>query len=309
MSGGAARIRPVEEVPYSINQFMTPHNSTAEDARQYAASGAIGISLMETKLGPPSEDGRVREQLAGAGLRVAYCLPSVWPMLPGPLDTAGTPQEVPARAEAICASVERFAVFEPLGVIVGGGRSGDPDHPAGPLDEIPGALATIADVAAAHGTRLGFEMLGASRGAPYHSFEEMIGLLDEVGRDNLGILFDVIHSWNEPGLHQDIARHVDRIDFVQVGDVRDPERTWADRLLPGEGRGVAAPILASLLAAGYDGWFELEVFSDDGTFGVKLENSLWAIPHGELLRRGREAFERVYAEAAALAEADGAPAR
>jgi sugar phosphate isomerase/epimerase len=231
-------------------------------------------------------------------------------MLPGPLDTPETPREVGARVEAICASVERFAAFEPLGVIVGGGRSGDPDNPAGPLDEIPGALATVADVAAAHGMRVGFEMLGASRGAPYHSFADLVALLDQVGRDNLGILFDVVHSWSEPGLHEDIVRHVDRIDFVQVGDVRDPERTWADRLLPGEGRGVAVPILTSLLTAGYDGWFELEVFSDDGTFGVELEDSLWAIPHEELLRRGREAFERAYeeaAEGAAALTAGGGP--
>lgn len=308
MSGRLRPIRPVEEVPYSINQFMTPHNSTAEDARQYAASGATGISLMEAKLGPASEDGRVRELLDAEGLRTAYFMPAVWPMLPGPLDAPGAPREVAARAEAICASVERFAAFEPLGVIVGGGRSGDPANPAGPLDEIPGAIATVADVAAAHGMRVGFEMLGASRGAPYHSFVEMADLLDEVGRDNVGILLDVIHSWSEPGLDDDIARHIDRIDFVQVCDVRDPERTWADRLLPGEGRGVAVPILASLLAAGYDGWFELEVFSDDGTYGVELEDSLWAVPHEELLRRGRQAFERVYTEAAALAAADGASA-
>jgi sugar phosphate isomerase/epimerase len=295
------QMRPVAEVPYAINQWMTPHNSVAEDAVQYAATGATGIGLWEDKLGDRSEDARTAELLAENGLRATYVAPHVWPILPGPLDAPDVPTEVGGRVEAICETVERIAAFKPLGVIVGGGRSGDPANPAGPVDRIPEALATIADAAAAHGMRVGFELLGARRGAPLHTFGELIEVIDAAGRDNVGILFDFIHSWPEPGLHDDIRRHVDRIDYVQVNDARDPERTWCDRMLPGDGIGVAVPILTTLMEAGYDGWYELEVFSDDGTFGTELEDSLWAIPHEELLRRGREAFERVYGEAAAAA--------
>jgi sugar phosphate isomerase/epimerase len=288
-------IRPVREVPYAINQWMTPHNTMAEDAVQYAATGATGIGLWENKI---TDDGETRELLEAHGLRATYCTPHVWPLLSGPLDTPDVSTELEARVEAICASVERFAAFGAIGVIVAPGRSGDADNPAGPVDKIPDALAKIADVAAEHGMRVGFELLGARRGAPLHTFVEIIETIDAAGRDNVGILFDVIHSWPEPGLHDDIRRHVDRIDYVQVNDAREPERTWCDRMLPGEGVEAAVPILAALMEGGYDGWYELEVFSDDGTFGTVLEDSLWAIPHEELLRRGREAFERVYAEAA-----------
>ena len=280
---------------YAVNQWMTPHNDVFEDARQYAATGATGIGLWEAKLG--DDDAAVREALERHGLQATYCSPRVWPILPGPLDAPDAPREVPARVEAICASVERFSAFGALGVIVGGGRSGDPEHPAGPVEPIADALAEIADVASAHGMRVGFELLGRRRGAPLHRFDDLIAVIDAVGRRNVGVLFDVIHSWDEPNLHADLRRYIDRIDYVQVNDVRDPERSWCDRLLPGDGRGVAAPILATLLDAGYDGWFELEVFSDDGTFGNAYADSLWALPHEELLRRGRDAFDRVYAQA------------
>jgi sugar phosphate isomerase/epimerase len=293
---GGAVSAPVT-VPYAVNQWMTPHNSVFQDAEQYAACGATGIGLWEAKLGPRSEDGAVLEALEANGLRATYCSPRVWPILPGPLDDASAPSDVQARVDAICASIERFAAFRPIGVIVGGGRSGDPERPAGPVEPIEGALAQIADVAAKFEMRVGFELLGKRRGAPLHRFEDVVDLIDAVGRANVGILFDVIHSWCEPDLHRDLRRYVDRIDYVQVNDVRDPERSWCDRLLPGEGRGVAPDILATLLDSGYAGWYELEVFSDDGTFGNAFEDSLWAIPHEELLARGRLAFERVYAQA------------
>jgi sugar phosphate isomerase/epimerase len=285
---------------FSINQWMTPHNSIWDDIEQYAAAGAQGIGLWEPKLTDPAEDERVAERIHEAGLQATYCSSTVWPILPGPLDTPGTPTDVPARVDAICRSVERFAAFEPLGIIVGGGRSGDPLHPAGPVEDVVSGLGVIADVAAEHNMRVAFELLGARRGAPLHTFGDLVAVLDSVGRPNVGILFDVIHSWCEPGLHDDIRRYIDRIDFVQLNDVRVPERSWCDRLLPGDGLDQATPITATLLSAGYDGWWELEVFSDDGTFGNAFPDSLWAVPHPELLRRGLDAARQVYERALGL---------
>jgi sugar phosphate isomerase/epimerase len=49
-------------------------------------------------------------------------------------------------------------------------------------------------------------------------------------------------------------------------------------------------VLGALEAAGCDGLYELEVFSDDGTFGDDFEDSLWKLPAAELARRGRTSF-------------------
>ena len=91
----------------------------------------------------------------------------------------------------------------------------------------------------------------------------------------------------------------------QVCDVRDPERSSFDRELPGRGRATAPGIMASLLTAGYRGWWELEIFSDDGTFGTALPGSYWAMPPTGFLTQARAAFDSSYALATARAGVAG----
>jgi sugar phosphate isomerase/epimerase len=88
-----------------------------------------------------------------------------------------------------------------------------------------------------------------------------------------------------------------RIIGVQVTDVQVHERSHRDRALPGQGRGVAPELLATLLETGYDGWFELEVFSDDGTFGNAFPDSLWLLDPCEYLRQAEDAYADTYDKA------------
>jgi len=83
---------------------------------------------------------------------------------------------------------------------------------------------------------------------------------------------------------------------VHVNDHRDPTRSWVDRALPGEGDGGVAAILGALERAGWRGYYDLEIFSDDGTFGSAFPDSLWALDPLELARRGRESFARCWEE-------------
>jgi sugar phosphate isomerase/epimerase len=80
-----------------------------------------------------------------------------------------------------------------------------------------------------------------------------------------------------------------------VNDFREPTRSWCDRVLPGDGVADLPAILGALDAAGWDGFYDLEIFSDDGTFGNAFADSLWQMPAPELARRGREALERAWA--------------
>jgi N-acetylglucosamine-6-phosphate deacetylase len=54
------------------------------------------------------------------------------------------------------------------------------------------------------------------------------------------------------------------------------------------------PVLALLDDAGWDGLYDVEIFSDDGTFGAAYDDSLWAVPPNELLPRVRAAFDHVW---------------
>ena len=54
---------------------------------------------------------------------------------------------------------------------------------------------------------------------------------------------------------------------MHVCDRREPTRGWADRALPGDGGADVPSILRALDDAGWDGLYDIEIFSDDGTFG------------------------------------------
>jgi hypothetical protein len=51
------------------------------------------------------------------------------------------------------------------------------------------------------------------------------------------------------------------------------------------------PAVLALEAAGHEGWYDVEVMSDDATFGNAFPDSLWKLPVDELARRAVESLE------------------
>jgi len=47
---------------------------------------------------------------------------------------------------------------------------------------------------------------------------------------------------------------------------------------------------------GYDGWYEVEIFSDNGAFGDAFPDSLWDVDARELARRARDSVEKLWEE-------------
>ena len=127
-----------------------------------------------------------------------------------------------------------------------------------------------------------------------------VELIEEVGSPAIGIQFDVWHLWNTPDLFDDIERELHRFVGVHVNDYRAPTRGWADRVLPGDGVADVASILRALDRAGWTGYYDLEIFSDNGAWGTVHPDALWDVPSAELVARARKAFAEVW-EAAAVA--------
>ena len=107
-------------MPLSLSEISTPGASFREDLRAYAAAGFDGIGIWESKLGDDESDlAAFRE----SGLRATNCVPLVPSILPnavieGPLD-------VEERIESLCASMVRFARYEPESVLLLTGPAGD----------------------------------------------------------------------------------------------------------------------------------------------------------------------------------------
>jgi len=281
--------------PFSVSQVSTLAAGFADDVRAYAAAGVDGIGVWELKLGD-GPDGEALEALAASGLGSASAVPAVpsilpLPLLPGPDD----PQE---RIEALCASVHRLAAFRPAAVVCLTGPAGERDEDAVHSLAVDG-LRTVAREAAAAGIRLAlepFQREGIEDWSLANTLSEAAELVAEIGSGAVGIQFDVWHLWNTPDLLDEIDRHAGLIAGVHVNDWREPTRGWADRALPGDGAADLPSILGALDAAGWDGFYDLEIFSDDGAFGSAYPDSLWALDAADLARRGREAFVRCWQE-------------
>jgi sugar phosphate isomerase/epimerase len=271
----------------SVSQITTLTSSFADDIRNYSQAGLDGIGIWELKL-PEGGDAEALEQFESSGLESASAIPVIPSILPLPL--LGGPDDPAERVDALCASLHRLAPFRPSGIVclTGTGMGRDPDEAR---ETVAAGLRTIAAEADSLGLSIALEPYQREGGDEWtivSTIPEAVELIRDAGDPPaLGIQFDMWHLWNTPDLERDIAREIDRFVGVHVCDWREPTRGWADRALPGEGIADVERILAWLQAAGWEGLYDIEIFSDNGTFGAAYEDSLWDVPPDELLPRAR----------------------
>jgi sugar phosphate isomerase/epimerase len=272
----------------SVSQVSTLTASFAEDIDAYSSAGLDGIGIWELKLGDGPDDEAVA-LLRESGLGSATAVPAVpsihpLPLLPGPDD----PRE---RIDAILRSLQRLAAFEPTAVLC---FTGPGDQGAA----IRGLREVVAE-AERLGLRIAlepFQAEGIESWSTLNTLGDAAAVIEEIGSPALGIQFDVWHLWNTPDLFDEIERHAPLIAGVHVSDRREATRGWADRVLPGDGVAGVPAILGALDRAGWDGFYDIEVFSDNGTFGAAYPDSLWDVDAVELVERGRRQLLECWVE-------------
>ena len=275
----------------SISQISTFAASFADDVDAYRAAGLDGIGIWELKLGDGPDDDAL-ERLEGSGLDRASAVPAVPSILPLPL--LGGPEDPRERLEAMLGSLHRLAPFAPTGIVclTGTGNARDPDEARRIVVD---GLRELAAEAAILGLRIALEPYQRDGGEEWtivSTIPEAVELIRDAGNPPaLQLQFDVWHLWNTETLFDDIAEHVDRFAGVHVCDMRAPTRGWADRAAPGTGIAGVPRILQALDEAGFDGLYDVEIFSDDGTFGASYEDSLWRLSPAEAATLLRVAFE------------------
>jgi len=256
-------------VRVGICEWTTFPASFEDELAAYRAAGAGAIGILEFKLDGVDD---VRGKLREGGLAASACLPSAGSILPSPLIPG--PEEPEARVESICASVERFAELEPGCVFF---LTGPGDDRATVVE----GIRRIGDAGTRHGVRVALEPIHPSQAEVLSFVHTIEAALELIGDRDVGLLFD---TW-----HLEKVSHVDRIWGVHVADrTRPSTRSDFDRALPGDDSRSAVRVL---LEGGYDGWLDVEVMSDDGTFGNAFPDSLWALPAEEIARRSVAAME------------------
>jgi sugar phosphate isomerase/epimerase len=272
----------------SVSQVSTLAAGFADDVRTYAAAGLDGMGIWEMKLGDGPDDEAVA-LLRESGLGSATAVPAVPSILPLPL-LAG-PDDPRERIDSILRSLHRLAPFEPAAVLC---VTGPGDRAAA----LRGLREVVAE-AEQLGLRVAlepFQREGLENWSIPSTLGDAAAVVEEIGSPALGIQFDVWHLWNTPELFDEIERHAPLVAGVHVNDWREPTRGWADRVLPGDGVAPVAAILGALDRAGWDGFYDIEIFSDNGTFGVAYPDSLWDVDGAELVGRGRQQLLECWVE-------------
>ena len=263
-----------------ICEFTTLGATFEEDLAAYRAAGVAGIGVCELKLGDDTV-----ELLRESGLHPTHCVPGVPSILPlPPMEGPSDPEE---RVAALCASVRRLAELEPECVLFLTGPAGERNDVGAVVRE---GIRAVAAAGAEAGVRVALEPVHSSQADVFSFVHTIPHALELIGEADVGILLDTWHV-SDPS---EIRPYVDRIAGVHLADRREPTRSHFDRVLPGEGVLDLGAVLRTLDEGGYDGWYDVEIFSDNGAFGDAFPDSLWDVEPEELARRARESFERVW---------------
>jgi sugar phosphate isomerase/epimerase len=262
----------------SLSEISTVGASFEEDVRAYAAAGFDGIGIWEMKL--TADDTANRALLRDAGLGVASCIPTVPSLLPLRLPGMEGPPDASERIEQLCVSVHRLAAFEPECVLCLTGPIGDLE-PSRARSLVVEGLREIAAAAREAGVRFGLEPAHPAQHDTVsfvNSISDALRLLEEAGLSSVGIMADTYNLWHEPP--EVLAAVAERVTGLHVADVPEPMgRT--DRVLPGEGGARSEEHLRALVGAGWDGYLDVEIFSEPARF--------WALPADEAARRAYRA--------------------
>jgi sugar phosphate isomerase/epimerase len=267
-------------VSLSLSEISTVGASFRDDLRAYAAAGLDGIGIWEMKLG---EDEADVAAFRASGLRATNCVPAVPSILPNTVIEG--PEDVGERIEALCASLHRLARYEPDCVLCLTGAAGERSE-AEARGLVVDGLRRIAAAAGNAGVQLGLEPIHASQRdglTLITTLPETIALLDEAGLPDVGIMVDLWHVGDTPGIESQLAENVDRITGVHVADWHPPGR--GDRALPGAR---SARLMRVLHEAGWRGAWDVEIFGD-----AARPDSLWSLDVDEAARRAHAAVAAV----------------
>ncbi len=279
----------MNNLKYSISEVTTMSCSFEEDAALYASVGCAGIGVWGFKM---EEIGwrKALDVMERHELRAANCIPENNSILPYVL--SAEPADPLARVEAFLPNMERMAKLSPETIVVITGPQGERSRTEA-MDLCLEGFQRIARVGRDLGVTVALEPIHKSAAEELSLIWDIPGaleIIEQVDQPSFKMLFDTWHLWDTANVLELIDKHISLIAGVHIDDWREPTRGWLDRAFPGEGVMQVRTIIDRLSAAGFDGFFDVEIFSDDGRFSEAYEDSLWRLRPAEIARRAIEIF-------------------
>lgn len=167
-------------------------------------------------------------------------------------------------------------------VVYPGGRNGHTYNHCRRL--VRGALAALMPLASDLDVTLAVEPMHrgcASEWTFLTDLGEALDLMDGLANPHLQLVFDTYHLGRDLDILRRIPEIVDRIAVVHLGDSRSEPVGEQNRCRLGQGNVPLGAIVDSLLGAGYDGDFDVELIGED----------IEAAEYGELVAHCVRAFE------------------
>ena len=237
---------------FSLNQVTTLSWPFERDLDAYARAGvpAIGVSLHKLEaVGVARGIRLVRER----GLAVS-CVTSSGPI---PLDDAAGAAAAVARArEHLGAAGELGAAC--LMLLPGASMRLSWDEASAQARD---HVAALCPDARRLGVRLALEPVSQLRMdlCFLHSFHDALDFADTLGAPEVGVVLELNNAWIERHLDANVRTRTDRIAVVQVSDFKVGTLRASERVMIGDGDIPLRRHVHALAAAGYRGWYDVEL--------------------------------------------------
>jgi sugar phosphate isomerase/epimerase len=232
----------------SVSAICSYRNTLEEDLALWERLGIRRVGLTVAKLEAAGLDAATR-RLTDAGRDITNVI-GFGPRLHDPATW-------PAHTDRMLAALHAAAS-------VGADCFGLTTGPAGPLrweeaaDAFEEAIAPVLADARARNIRLVIEHTNSLRVDVgfVHSLRDMVDLARRVGFD---VLCEVNACWTERGLVSTLLGGVDVLGLVQISDYVIGTKDTPNRVVPGDGDIPLQRFIDDVIAAGYDGTFDLEI--------------------------------------------------
>jgi sugar phosphate isomerase/epimerase len=241
----------------AISELTTLRWSFEQDIEHYQAAGAQAIGVWRPKLADIGDE-KGAALLAESGLAVSS------------LQWAGgfTGSEGRSHQESLADARQAIASAAAIGagclILHSGARGSHTHNHARRL--FRQALDKLVPLAEERGVVLAVEPMNGDCGGEFtflNCFDETLELVATYNSDALGVALDTYYWGHQPGFLQRLSSLAPRLALVQLGDALNPPQSEPNRCQLGDGTIPLRQFVQQLTAAGYNGFYEIELMGEE----------------------------------------------